>query len=152
MSDGQGSFAWILNILDKKKKTTVVGLMKGLEFENLDEDAYGLKKLYALWSYYLTKMLMIRFSISQSSHSEAIRAFFTFSGSSVPLVSNVCMSVLQQSVPAPPELRPHLSVWLRVERLEVREEAPRLSRIHHDVTVSNSDLNYHRLASFQHML
>lgn len=84
--------------------------MKGREFENLEEDAYGLKKLYALWSNYLTKMLMIRFSISQSNHSEAIRAFFTSSVSSMPLVSNVCMSVLQQSVPAPPELRPHLSV------------------------------------------
>lgn len=38
-----------------------------------------------------------------------------------------------------------LSDWRCVMR-------PRSSHIHHDVTVSNSDLNYRRLASFQHML
>lgn len=27
----------------------------------------------------------------------------------------------------PPKLRPHLSIWLRVERLEVRDEAPLVS-------------------------
>lgn len=52
----------------------------------------------------------------------------------------------------PPKLRPSTSPfdWASCDwRCVMR---PRSSHIHHDVTVSNPDLNYLRLASFQHML
>lgn len=65
-----------------------------------------------------------------------------------------CRRVVPNSVLVPhsPKLRPptspfdwELGDWRCVMR-------PRSSHIHHDVTVSNPDLNYLRLASFQHML
>lgn len=108
MWGGHGSFAWILNIWNKKKTKNKHEGSRTRERMWVPEPVGG-HVSNALWCHYIEDVLRIRFLISPPNHSDWFLVWVLAAAAFLLLLV--------------PTLRPHLSVWLRAERPEVRDEA-----------------------------